>query len=279
MSTNRFDITESKLKYTGNARLLYISSAKYGGDWHSSPHAHQCTELFYVVGGQGGFQIENDLVQVKPHDLVVVNANVQHTETSWNAAPLEYIVLGVEDLELSLPEKEDDRYFILNFKNLGDSILTCMKIMLKEVEQQLPGSDSVCQNLLQVMIIQLMRRANLSPEKTVQATRRECATAKWYIDAHFKEKITLDLLAQVAGVNKYYLAHSFKEEYGVSPIQYLVDRRIEESRYLIRSTDLPIGRIVQMLGFSSPSYFSQMFRRAEGVSPTAFRESYNSRHK
>lgn len=277
MSINRYDVTPSKGKLVSDASLLYISSAKYGGDWHSSPHSHQCTELFYVVGGTGGFQIENDTIQVKAHDLVVVNPNVQHTETSWNSAPLEYIVLGVDGLELSLPDKEDERYFTLSFKGLGNAVLTCMRMMLSEVEQKQPGADSVCQNLLQVLIIQLMRSANVSPEKTVQATRRECATAKWYIDSHFKEKITLDVLAKVAGVNKYYLAHSFSEEYGISPIQYLVDRRISESRYLISSTDLPIGRIVQMLGFSSPGYFAQMFRRAEGMSPSEYREKHRAK--
>ncbi len=272
MSTKRFDMSENQPNFHSDARLLYISSARYTGGWHSSPHSHQCTELFYVVGGTGGFNIENEVFQVQPHDLVAVNANVQHTETSWNAAPLEYIVLGVDHLELSLPGKEDGRYFILNFQHLGESVLTCMRMMLQEVERKQPGADAVCQHLLQVLLIQLMRQANVSPEQPVQAARRECAAAKWYIDAHFKEKITLDILAQAAGVNKYYLAHSFQREYGISPIQYLVQRRIDESRYLLRSTDLPIGRIVQMLGFSSPSYFAQMFRRVHGISPSEYRE-------
>ncbi len=277
MSTNRYDVTESKGKFVNEARLLYISSAKYGGDWHSSPHSHQCTELFYVVGGTGGFQIESDSFQVKVHDLVVVNPNVQHTETSWNSAPLEYIVLGVDGLELSAPGESEGPYFILNFKNLGDTVLTCMKMMLGEVERKLPGADSVCQNLLQVLIVQLMRETNVSPEKTEQATRRECAVAKWYIDAHFKEKITLDLLAKVAGVNKFYLSHAFAGEYGIPPIKYLTQKRIDESRYLLASTDLPLGRIVQMLGFSSPSYFAQMFRRTEGLSPSEYRAHHRAK--
>ncbi len=273
MSTNRFDMTQTKPRRSGDVQLLYISSAKYGGDWHSSPHSHQCTELFYVVGGTGGFKIENDVFQVGIHDLVVVNPNVQHTEVSWNSSPLEYIVLGVEGLELSLRENREDRYFILNFQNLDDSVLTCMRMMLREIEGKKPGFDSVCQNLLQVLTILLMRQTECSPpELTAPTSRRECAAAKWYIDTHFKETITLDRLAQVAGVNKYYLAHSFAEEYGISPIKYQNRRRIEESKHLLRSTDLPLGRIVQMLGFSSGSYFAQMFRRCEGTTPTAYRE-------
>ncbi len=279
MSTNRYDVADNKIKSTSEANLLYISSAKYGGDWHSSPHSHQCTELFYVVGGTGGFQIENETFQVKIHDLVVVNPNVQHTETSWNFSPLEYIVLGVEGLELSSAEGSDDRYFVLPLKNAGDTVLPCLSMMLREVEQKKPGADSICQNLLQVLIVHLMRQTHVSAEKTELATRRECGTAKWYIDAHFKEKITLDTLAGVCGVNKYYLAHSFTEEYGISPIRYLTRKRLDESKYLLASTDIPITRIVQMLGFSSPSYFAQMFRAAEGVAPSDYREQRKKRRK
>ncbi len=273
MSTNRFDMTQTKPRRAGDSQLLYISSAKYGGDWHSSPHSHQCTELFYVVGGTGGFKIENDVFQVGVHDLVVVNPRVQHTEVSWNSSPLEYIVLGVEGLELSAQENREDPFFILNFQNRGDTVLNCMRIMLQEIEKKKPGFESVCQNLLQVLAVLLMRETACGPtELAAPAGSRECSAVKWYIDAHFKENITLDRLAQVAGVNKYYLAHSFTEEYGIPPIKYLNKRRIEESKILLRSTDLSLGRIVQMLGFSSGSYFAQMFRRYEGTTPTAYRE-------
>ena len=80
-------------------KLLYVSTAKYGGDWHSLLHTHACTELFYVVGGMGQFNIADRLLPVSTDDLVIVNPNVEHTELSLNASPLEYIVLGVERLE------------------------------------------------------------------------------------------------------------------------------------------------------------------------------------
>ena len=81
------------------AKLLYVSSAKYGGDWHSVQHTHNCSELFYVIEGQGQFLIENQTYPVSVNDLVIVNPNVLHTEVSLNASPLRYIVLGVEGLE------------------------------------------------------------------------------------------------------------------------------------------------------------------------------------
>ena len=52
-------------------KLLYVSTAKYGGDWHSTLHTHGCTEVFYVVGGSGKFNIAGRLVPVKTDQMDV----------------------------------------------------------------------------------------------------------------------------------------------------------------------------------------------------------------
>ena len=74
-------------------------------------------------------------------------------------------------------------------------------------------------------------------------------------------------------MNKFYLSHAFKREYGISPINYMIAKRIEESKYLLAETDLSLSQIAQMLGFSSLSYFSQVFRRTQEVSPKGYRQS------
>ena len=74
-------------------------------------------------------------------------------------------------------------------------------------------------------------------------------------------------------MNKFYLSHAFKREYGVSPINYMISKRIEESKYLLAETDLSMTQIAQLLGFSSLSYFSQVFRRTQSVTPMEYRQS------
>ncbi len=273
MSQDRYDLTQHSADVRTSAKLLYVSTSKYGGDWLSIPHSHQCAELFYVVGGQGRFQIDDQLFPVKVDDLVVVNPLVQHTEVGLNASPLEYIVLGVEGLELSLKQEQDARFCVVNFRGAGDDILFCLRGMLEEIEGKQPGFESVCQDLLDVLVVRLMRRTNFSAILVPpRSGSKECAAVRRYIEAHFKENITLDILAQVAHVNKYHMAHAFTREYGVSPISYLNTRRIQESKHLLLNTDHSLSRISQILGFSSPSYFSQSFRKHEGISPLAFRK-------
>lgn len=265
-------------------KLLYVSTAKYGGDWHSTLHTHACTEIFYVVGGSGKFNIEGKLLPVTTDDMVIVNPNVEHTEVSYNKRPLEYIVLGVEGLEYSAGEDADERWFMTNLQNAREALLHALREMLREIEYKAVGYELICQDLLEVLILRLMRHAGLQflPTKTEhrkpgRKPSKECAAVRHYIDNHFKENINLDMLSELVHVNKYYMVHSFTKEYGISPINYLISRRIEESKYLLSDTDHSLSQISHMLGFSSPSYFSQSFRRLEGMSPMEFRRSSRSR--
>lgn len=257
----------------GSARLLNAGSARYEGDWHSIPHAHAYAELFYITGGDGQFCIEEELFPVKADQLVIVNPNVIHTEVSFDSHPLEYIVLGVESLELAGEENGDSRFRVLDFRGDGD-IPTCLRHILRESQEMQVGYETVCQAYMEILTVRLMRStsfavASVSAEKRVS---RQCATIRRYIDIHYKEQLNLDTLAQQAHVNKYYMAHAFKREYGVSPIQYLIQRRIEESKYLLRETDLSLSQICRMLGFSSGSYFSQSFCKAVGMAPMEYRK-------
>ena len=278
MSRSHYSV-DKELSYTirGTAKLLNIASAKYGGDWHSVPHTHNHVELFYIIGGKGQFLINDQLYPVNTNHLVIINPNVIHTEVSLNAQPLEYIVLGVDGIELSISGTSNGQFCILDhFESLD--MASCLRNILREMEMKQPGYEDVCQAFMEILIIRLMRSTGLSlpSETSVVSTNRQCAAVRRYIDLHFKEALTLEQLAEEGHMNKYYLSHAFKREYGVSPINYMISRRIEESKYLLAETDLSLSQIAQLLGFSSLSYFSQVFHRTQSVSPKEYRQSQKS---
>lgn len=258
----------------GAARLLNASTAKYGEDWPSVPHTHNYVELFYIVGGRGQFQMEDRLYPVSAGQLVLINSNVVHTEVSLNAQPLEYIVLGIEGIELSLTDSSKGQFAILDCTGDGE-LVSCLRNILWEMEHGQPGCEAICQAYMEILLLRLMRTSGLpAPTETrAVSANRQCAAVRRYIDLHFKEALTLDALAEEAHMNKYYLSHTFKKEYGVSPINYVISRRIEESRTLLAETDLSLSAIAQMLGFSSLSYFSQVFRRSQSQTPMEFRRA------
>ena len=274
MSLNRYDFMHGASDpLLPSAKLLYISTAKYGGDWHSIPHTHACVELFFVVGGKGKFQIEGISHTVNADDMVIVNPNVNHTETSLDAAPLEYIVLGLDGFELSMDSETAEPYNIVHFAGAGSDIQFYLRSILKEIENKSPGYEAICQRFLDILVIRLLRRIHLVSSQTSPAiAAKEAAIAKRYIDTHFKENISLDTLVELTHVNKYHLAHTFRKEYGVPPINYMLSLRLHESKHLLRTTDYSLSYIALTSGFSSPSYFSQRFRQAEGMSPAQYRQ-------
>lgn len=274
MSNSRYMLERNNSSVIrSNAKLRNVGSARYEEDWHSIPHTHGYAELFYIVGGNGMFRIEDELYPVRADQLVIVNPGVIHTEEGCDAQPMEYIVLGIEGLELSAGKNSDGRFGILDFHGGGD-ILTCLRHILRESQGLQEGYETVCQAYLEILIVRLMRTTSLAvaPIPVEKRTSRQCAAVRRYIDTHYKEPITLDMLAEQTHVNKFYMAHAFKQEYGVSPIHYLGQRRIEESQYLLKETDMSLAQISRVLGFSSASYFSQSFQKMVGMSPMEYRK-------
>ena len=81
------------------------------------------------------------------------------------------------------------------------------------------------------------------------------------------------MLAQLTHSSKYYLVHAFSEEYGISPINYMISKRIKDAKQLLKNDDYTLSVISRMLGFSSPSYFTQAFKKTVGMSPNQYRKA------
>lgn len=100
---------------------------------------------------------------------------------------------------------------------------------------------------------------------------RDCAQ---YIDERLTQEIDLEVLASDLGYAKYYLTSRFKKESGQSIVEYITQRRVEYAKALLENPNLSIQEISETLHFSSPSYFTCVFRKAAGLSPTEYRKQF-----
>ena len=92
-----------------------------------------------------------------------------------------------------------------------------------------------------------------------------------YIRENYARDLTLEEVAQAVHISPYYLSHLFKEELGVTFIGYLTKVRIEQAKILLLETNLTIQQISYMVGYQDSSYFTKVFKKLEGRTPTQFR--------
>ena len=109
----------------------------------------------------------------------------------------------------------------------------------------------------------LPTKKGLSPER-LQRVRE-------FVEAHLDEDLSLTVLADVACLSPYHFSRSFKETVGVGPQRYVIQRRIERAKALMRRTNQPLALIAQEAGFGDQSHLTSMFRREMGVTPGRYR--------
>ncbi|MDQ6601023.1 helix-turn-helix domain-containing protein [Bacillus salipaludis] len=260
-------------------KLLYVTKAKFDKDWHSTNHTHHFTELLYITRGKGSFIFSKEEIPVKEHDVIVINPNVEHTEKSGAEHPLEYIALGIQGLAFSSPDDPGKQVTFFNFKQEQRPYLFYLQQLVEEAENQKEDYELIIHDILEILLLKMMRKKAFHLEKisSTKKISKDVAFIKNYIKQHFREEINLDILAEAGHINKYYLAHSFKKSVGVSPIEYLIQTRIRESKILLETTNYPISNIATITGFSSQSFFAQSFKRVTNLSPTQYRNAKNTK--
>ncbi|MEO7753298.1 MAG: AraC family transcriptional regulator [Terracoccus sp.] len=93
-------------------------------------------------------------------------------------------------------------------------------------------------------------------------------------DRAYAERVDLERLATAAGLSKYHFLRLFRATYGLTPAQYVSQRRIERAQDLLRSTNLTVTEVCTAVGFASLGSFSSRFRAVVGESPSAFQQRY-----
>ena len=271
MSNERYELTGRDASLNA-ARLLYVAGSCYDAGWHSTPHTHTHAEVFYCVRGGGYLSAGPDRVELTKDSLVLINPGVMHTEHSTGGTPLEYIVLGVDNVEFSSAENPGMRYSVLNIPQKRRELLFFFNDIRDEMAAREATCEQVCQLLLRALLLKVDRLGECDVTMRVRApVSPECEEVRRYINEHYFEDVDLDTLAAHTHINKFYLAHQFQKEQGISPIRFLSERRIREAKYLLENTDHSLAQISAMVGFSSLSYFSQSFRRSVGLSPSEYR--------
>lgn len=96
-----------------------------------------------------------------------------------------------------------------------------------------------------------------------------------YINEHFAEDISIDMLAERARISPFHFIRTFKKETGFTPHEYIINTRMATARYLLKNTKLPVKDICFQTGFSSESVFCSAFKKKHEMTPARYRSLEN----
>jgi len=237
-------------------------------------HQHDCYQLEYFYKGDGLIVIGEDRYQVNPGDLFIINPGIEHYLQSSEEQPLEGITFKFElHHEGRTPR----------FPGLVANLSSLSTVQRRELENHLRnvcaaanysriGNKQLAASLMCVFFVLLARYLRELEQITdVFDNASQCKRIAEYIDLNYASRITLEDLSEMAGWRPQYLCKQFAKEMGTSPISYLVDKRIEAAKTLLRSTRLPVSEVGFRAGFVDAYNFSKRFKSKVGVSPKSFR--------
>lgn len=162
----------------------------------------------------------------------------------------------------------------LDFELCSD-ILKAMNMFAFEYSKEMANSD-VTLNAQAEIITHWIIRSLMGENMDMRAVSDDysVARAQHYMERHYGERITVAGLSGLGYVSPSCFSRKFRNETGVSPIEYLIEIRIQRAKLLLRRKSLPITDIALECGFGSSAYFSACFQERTGISPTEYRDRY-----
>lgn len=234
---------------------------------------HPYAKLIFVQKGSGQLHYENYHISFQAGTLILMNPERQKFSIQIDENPTDIVILGIEYLYFVQQEHIFEQPFVIH-QCPSDLYSFFIDKIVDEVQTQALSFEDVCNHYLELLLIFLQRDTEIICTSFLEdKSSQDCQNIKKYLDEHYAENITLDTLSEESGMNKYYLVHSFTKKYIRSPISYLNEKRIDESKKLLENTDYSIAEISKLIGFSSQSYFSQAFKKKTLMTPNEYRRS------
>lgn len=220
-------------------------------------------------------------------DQVVTNDNSRKMlEEYLRTGTLEEAEPFLEGLFQSIGEDNLNSYLLLTYLSM-DMYFTMVRF-LKDMGRQVNEIDKKCgdiNSLLKGRITAEQVRSYLTSYlKEVIALRDHNTEKRYgkilrqavsYIDTHFdQEDISLNRVAQTVGMSPNHFSSIFSQEMGTTFIEYLIGKRMERAKELLRTTQLRSSEVAYRVGYRDPHYFSSTFKKIQGMTPREYRVSY-----
>lgn len=251
-------------------------------------HWHEHMQVYYIISGIALIECGNNSFKASPGNIVIVNGNELHY-LEGISDDLSFYVLRIEPMFLFSNQVDllqtkyltplyQNRIAFFNLIENDPKITSCITDMIDEYENRKMGYELAVKALAYELLVLLLRGyiqkiiSRKESHEKIQSLKRFEAVLS-LMESNYAETIHLEELAGLVNLSTCHFCRTFKQITGRTTTEYLNGVRVRKAAELLEDSDLNITEIALTCGFDSANYFSRIFKRLYGVSPSKYRES------
>jgi len=271
-----------------NTNVLWMAKCCYSYEDSIPPHYHNFPHLIFVLEPSGTIEVDGVSYPSVANAVYVVPEGIIHAIRP--ATPRSLKTIEVKFITSS-PKLSGE------IRSLPRAILRCGQVVRGELEDAFEEGlnksifyQEIMDSKIEGVLFALSRMAREPdrPERPVSSApgkssaftdiRPEFANVAEDMMRFHDRHISLSELASRVHLNEAYFSRAFQQQFGVPPIQFLLEVRLRHAKRLLGESDLTVSEIAYKCGFGSVHYFSRFFKKREQLSPTQYREKHRDTH-
>ncbi len=236
-------------------------------------HYHNLFEIYFITKGSCTYFIDNKVYDLIPGDIVLVPEGVIH-DTKYNSSKHSRMLINcsLKYIPSSLGPQINNMLYLYRNPNLYDDILKIFTDIEREYSRPDELTDNIFVCLVNLLFFTLVRNENFC--KRPAHSTDFVQNAVEYVQANFKDDISLLGVAKMFNVSAEHLSRTFKKQTGFGFNKYVTLLRLKEGETLLKETSLAINEIATRCGFNDGNYFSLIFKKFHGLSPKEVRRNF-----
>lgn len=264
-----------------NPRILYVLKKKNNSQSPKTYHSHDHPTIVYIISGSGDYIIEDVLYPVKKGDVIVCNPGVYHGCIVSEDEDMTEFHIGITNIMIDpMPQNfliSETSSPVITMSKYEQDFFKCYSDITTVQERHEPGTALILKALVMKLIVVLLKETNFI-EKSGSAClynpeyydRIDLVNSIIkYISENYYTNISLDKIAKNMYLSPVYISRIFKEETGDSPINYLINVRLNKAHELLSEGRMSIASIAHEVGYEDAYYFSKLYKKHFGCPPSA----------
>lgn len=225
--------------------------------------------LSYTCEGTGTLEYEGKSYELRPGDGFLIDCQKEHfyktSGDGWHHYDLHFYGGNSELLYKEFQKTSSARFACENISQFQSLLMQVLKSYSQpSSHMEYFVSDSIS-SLIRYILQENEKKTPFIPEDYHYLLK--------YMENNYNHDLSIEHLSSFFGISRYHLSREFKKYTGFSPMDYIIELRINHAKFLLSNTDIPAYRIGELVGISNEANFLRLFKKRTGQTPGQFRKS------